>query len=53
METLINVLSQPPNKDVVLWIVLIENVAILVYLLRQWIKRWHQTKPEVDRYYEN
>jgi len=40
METFISILSQPPSKDIVLWVVLIENVGILIYLSRQWVRRW-------------
>jgi len=34
METILNMLSQPPSKDIVLWVVLIENIGVLVWLLR-------------------
>ena len=43
METILNILNQPPSKDVVLWIVLIENIGILVWLLRQKIRHWRLT----------
>jgi len=39
METILNILSQPPSKDIVLWVALIENIGILVWLLRQNIRR--------------
>ena len=35
METILNILREAPNKDVVLWLLLIENIVILVWLLRK------------------
>ena len=33
METILNILNEAPNKDVVLWLVLVENIVISVWLL--------------------
>lgn len=35
METILNILKEAPNKDVVLWLVLVENIVILVWLLHK------------------
>ena len=35
METILNILKEAPNKDVALWLVLVENIVILVWLLRK------------------
>jgi hypothetical protein len=35
METILNILKEAPNKDVVLWLMLIENIVILVWLFRK------------------
>jgi hypothetical protein len=39
METILNILSQPVSINMALWIGLVENVVILVWLLRKNIKR--------------
>lgn len=33
METILNILNEALNKDVALWLVLVENIVILVWLL--------------------
>jgi len=33
METVLNILKEAPNKDIVLWLGLVENIVILVWLL--------------------
>jgi len=33
METILNILKEAPNKDIVLWVVLVENILLLVWLL--------------------
>jgi hypothetical protein len=39
MVTILNVLSQPVSMYMALWIGLVENIVILVWLLRKNIKR--------------
>jgi hypothetical protein len=33
METILNILKEAPNKDIVLWVGLVENILLLVWLL--------------------
>jgi hypothetical protein len=38
METILNILSQPVSKEMMLWVGLVENIVILAWFWRKNIK---------------